>query len=99
MEDRLHKKGSPVGLHRYVEVVRIPIPDVRTEIVDFLKHNIEPRPGDTFLGLLDYVDERATTGHNYLMKAQYGRLADNFAQQAPFILEGQVFINQMEMTA
>jgi len=85
------------ALHSNVELCPKPTKDMMYAIRRNLHENPSDSPYDKFLGVNELVHHMAETSLDEHTVWLSGRIADNLERQAPFILQGQVIIERVEL--
>lgn len=86
-----HNKGKD-SLHANVPNSIMPNSRFARQINQFSSQCFEANPFDRFLAIATFIGDVAVESEDTLVQRQAIRLADNLAQQAPYILQGQVEI-------
>jgi hypothetical protein len=89
MLNEFHNEGSE-ALHNNVPLPPMPDSRLRHLINQYTSQDFEPNIYDRFINIAGFITDLAETATNPQIGRQCERIANNLAQQTPFILLGQV---------
>ena len=92
--NRYHYAGSPDGLHRHVERLHPPQLFVMTQLKEVI-HNLEHTGYDGLIEFAEHVEDMGLNHRNTVVRKDCARISENLQRQMPFILLGQVEIEEV----
>lgn len=92
-------KGVHVELHNTVDAPVLPSTSLMFRLNQSFGHMDEANPYARFVDMAEYISALSHRCPNSDHRYQAGQIAENLAQQAPFILAGQIHITPIEEAA
>lgn len=92
-------KGIHVELHNEVEAPPLPTASLMHRMNQSFGYMRESNPYARFVDMAEYIESLSRRCPNSDHRYQAGQIAENLAQQAPFILLGQVQIQPLQEVA